>query len=133
MLAPMGLFGHKEEKRAKEAAAQAESDRLLALPVRELAVEIMPAFGPDGINAKSGHRQGPMEVVSWLLPDTPVKYRQPMLGPVIEALGVLEHAELLTRRTFGSKGQASTYHATRLGETALVEGTIRQQLGTDKL
>ena len=133
MLALMGLFGNKEEKRAKEAAAQAESDRLLALPIDELAVEIMPAFGPDGINAKSGHRQGPTEVVSWLLPDASVKYRQPILGPVIEALGVLEHADLLTRRAFGSKGQASTYHVTRLGETALADGTIRQRLATGSL
>jgi hypothetical protein len=127
------MFGHKEEKRAREEAAHAESDRLLALPVSELAVEAMPAFGPDGINAKSGHRQGPVEAVAWLLPDASVKYRQPMLGPVIEALGVLEHADLLTRRSFGSKGRSSTYHATRLGETALVEGNIRQRLGTDSL
>jgi hypothetical protein len=41
-----------------------------------------------------------------------VKYRQPILGPVIEALGVLEHADLLTRRAYGSAGKASTYHAT---------------------
>ena len=125
----MGLFGNKQEKRAREAVAQGESDRLLALSVRELAAEVMPAFGPDGINAKSGHRQGPVEVVAWLLPDAPVKYRQPLLGPVIEALGVLEHADLLTRRSFGGKGQASTYHASRLGETALAEATVRHELG----
>jgi hypothetical protein len=41
----MALFGNREEKRAKAAAAQAESERLVALPVRELAAEIMPAFG----------------------------------------------------------------------------------------
>jgi hypothetical protein len=70
-----------------------------------------------------------MEVVAWLLPDASVKYRQPILGPVIEALGVLEHADLLTRRSFGSRSQASTYHATRLGETALADGSVRQQIG----
>lgn len=53
----MGLFGNDDDK----AAAQAESDRLRNLPLVELAAEIMPAFGPDGINAKSGHQQGPME------------------------------------------------------------------------
>jgi hypothetical protein len=127
----MGLFGGKTEKRATAAATEAESARLVGLPVRELAAEVMPAFGPKGINAKSGHRQGPMEVVSWLLPDASVKYRQPILGPVTEALGVLEHADLLTRRSFGTHGQASTYHATRLGNEALAEGTVRKELGLE--
>jgi hypothetical protein len=125
----VALFGNRADKQAKAAAAQAESERLLALPARELAGEVMPAFGPNGIKAKSGHRQGPMEVVSWLLPDAPAKFRQPILGPVIEALGVLEQANLLTRRSFGGDGAASTYHATRLGETALAEGAVRKQLG----
>jgi hypothetical protein len=49
---------------------------------------------------------------------------------VIEALGVLEHANLLTRASFGSRGQASSYRATRLGETALADGTVGNQLGT---
>jgi hypothetical protein len=129
----MGLFDSKADKRAKAAAAQAESERLLALPVRALAAEVMRAFGPNGINAKSGHRQGPMEVVSWLLPDAPVKYRQPILGPVIEALGVLESANLLTRRSFGSTGRASTYHTSRLGETAMAEGAVGKQLGIEML
>jgi hypothetical protein len=127
----VGLFGNKADKEAKGAATQAESKRLAALPVHELAAEVMPAFGPNGIDAKSGHRQGPMEAVAWLLPDAPVKYRQPILGPVIEALDVLEHANLVTRGSFGSKGKASTYHASRLGETALTDGTVRTQLGLE--
>jgi hypothetical protein len=127
----IGLFGNKADKREKVAAAESNSARLIAMPVLDLAAEIMPAFGPDGINAKSGHRQGPMEVVSWLLPDASVKYRQPLIAPVIEALGVLEHANMLSRSSFGSRGQASTYRATRLGETALAEGTVRGELGTE--
>lgn len=114
----MGLFGNKDEKRAKEAAAQAESERLMALPVADLAAEIMPAFGPDGINAGSGHRQGPMEVTEWLFASTStkVRYRQPTLGPVIEGLQMLDNAGLLAQRNFGgSNSSASTYHATRLG------------------
>lgn len=74
-----------------------------------------------------------MEVVSWLLPDAPMKYRQPLLGPVIEALGVLDQAGLLTRGSFGSKGKASTYHASLLGERALSDGTVGNQLGTPDL
>jgi hypothetical protein len=124
----MRLIGNAD-RAAKGAATQAESQRLAALPVRELAAEVMPAFGPSGIDAKSGHRQGPMEVVAWMLPHSSGKFRQPILGPVIEALGVLEHSDLVTRRSFGSRGTASTYHASRLGETALSEGTVRTQLG----
>ena len=121
----VGLFGNE----VKDAAAQAESERLLALPLRALAAEVMLAFGKNGINAKPGHRQGPIEVVSWLLPHAPVKYRQPILGSVIEALGILEQANLLTHGSFGSTGKASTYHPSRLGENALAEDAVREQLG----
>src|SRR5947209_8043707 len=104
----MGLFSNKSDKGGKGAAMEVESRRLVGLSGRGLAEEVMPAFGPSGINAKSGHRQGPMEVVSWLLPDAPVKFRQPLLGPVIEALSVLEQAGLLTPGSFGSRGNAGS-------------------------
>jgi hypothetical protein len=42
------LFGNKAEKAAAEAAAQTEVDRLSALPVADLAVELMSAFGAGG-------------------------------------------------------------------------------------
>ncbi len=122
------MFGDKADKQASRAGAQAESERLRSLPVRELAAEVMRAFGPDGIKARTGHRQGPVEVVSWLLPGAAMRYRQPLLGPVIEALGVLEHANLVTRRPFGD---ISTYHASRLGEAALAEEKVRHELGLD--
>jgi hypothetical protein len=126
----MGLFGDRDVKRAHEAAAQAKSERLAALPAADLAVEILPAFGPDGIGARSGHRQGPIEVTEWLFADTStkVKYRQPILGPVIEALGLLEGAGLLARRNFGTGSGASTYSATRLGEEALTNGSAAEFL-----
>jgi hypothetical protein len=54
----MALFGNRKEKAAKEAAAQEELDRLTALPIPELGAEIMRAFGPNGLQTKSGHRQG---------------------------------------------------------------------------
>jgi hypothetical protein len=122
-------FGDKEAKATQAEAAQAESDRLVALPVPALAAEIMPAFGPDGLQTRTGHQQGAMQVTSWLMADVSdkVRYRQPVLGPVIEGLTALEHAGLLERRSFGS-GSAATYHATRLGQSALAEGTVEQQL-----
>lgn len=124
------LFGNKDEKRAREAAASAETERLVRLSVADLAAEIMPAFGPDGLQTRSGHRQGPVEISTWLLSSfsSSVKYRQPVLGPVIESLQALEHAGLVQRRGFGDNGASATYHATRLGETALADGSVRQHL-----
>jgi hypothetical protein len=123
------LFGNKEEKAAKEAAAASESARLVALPVEDLAAEIMPAFGLDGA-FHSGHRSGPVEVCKWLLApySGSSKYTQPVLGPTIESLQALEHAGLVEGRNFGSNGRASSYDATRLGETALAENSVRQKL-----
>ena len=127
----MGLFGRNDEKDAREATAAAETERLVSLPVDDLAVEVMRAFGPDGLGTRSGNRQGPIEVSSWLLSSfsNSAKYRQPVLGPVIESLQSLENAGLLTRRSFGGNGShSSTYHATRLGEDALAENAVRRYL-----
>jgi hypothetical protein len=130
----VGLFGDKGEKRAREAAAQVESERLAGLPVAELAAAVLPAFGPEGIGAKSGHQQGAIQVTEWLFASTStkVKYRQPVLGPVLEALQLLDNAGLVGRRSFGgSSSSASTYHATRLGEEALADGSVARRLAVD--
>lgn len=125
----MWPFGDSGEKAARNAAAQEETDRLVNLPVPELATEVMAAFGPGGMEVKSGHQAGAMQVTSWLLKDysTKVKYRQPVLGPSIEALGLLEAAGLVTGRNFGS-GNAQTYQPTRLGLSALADGSVGQVL-----
>lgn len=122
----MGLFGSKEDK----AAAQAESDRLAALPLADLAAEVMRAFGPDGLETKSGHQQGAMQITQWLMAafSKKVKYTQPVLGPTIEALGLLDTAGLVSSRNFGS-GNAKTFNATRIGEEALAAGDVRERLG----
>src|SRR4051794_32022347 len=114
-------------------AAQAESDRLKGLPLPDLAAEVMPAFGPAGMNAGGGHQQGAVQVGKWLMASTSakVKYTQPILGPTIEALGLLESAGLLQSRTFGS-GNAKTFHATRAGEEALASGSVRELLAAPR-
>ena len=117
----MGLFGNK----AEQEAARQESERLAALPVEKLAVEVMPAFGPDGIDAGSGRQQGPIQVTEFLMPDAKARYRQPILRPVMEGIAALERAGLVEGRNFGSSGSsAKTYHATRLGEEALADGSL---------
>jgi hypothetical protein len=127
----VGLFGNRAEKAAKQEAARQESERLAGLPVAGLAAEIMPAFGPGGLEAGAGHQQGAMQVTEWLLADysTKVKYRQPILRPVIEGLKALETAGLLEARSFGGSGSsATTYHPTRLGEEALAGGSVAAHL-----
>lgn len=127
----MGLFGNRDEKQARIAAADAEAARLQALALPDLAAAVMPAFCPGGMDLGSGHRHGPVEVTAWLVPDLPTGRRGPLMGAVIEALGMLEHANLLTSRSFGGRGSTSTsYQASRLGEAALADRTLRQQLGT---
>jgi hypothetical protein len=119
----MGLFGGGDDK----AAARAEAERLAALSLPDLATAVMPAVSPGGLETKSGHQQGAVEVAGWLLREhsKSLRVRQPVLGPTIEALGLLENAGLVTRRPFG---RGSTYHATRSGEAALADGTVREQL-----
>jgi hypothetical protein len=125
----MWPFG-SEEKKAGQAAAEAEVQRLHDLPVPDLAAEVMPAFGPGGMNIKSGHQQGAIQVVDWLLADCKAKasLRQRVVAPTIEALQALEHAGLLDASNFGSRATVKTYRPTRAGETALAEGTVSQQL-----
>ena len=86
MLLSMGLFGNKADKQAKTAVAEAESQRLLALSLPELAAEVMPAFGPVGINATevmsdqtSAISYGSGTVVAFTRghPNSPKAYRSP--------------------------------------------------------
>ena len=122
------LFGKSEEKSAEIAAALAEADRLGALAPEELAVELMPVFGPDGPKGR-----GPdgginlLQVEAGLLDKTPraTKYMAQLQQAVREALQVLEHAELINKT---SRQSGTWYNATRLGQTALTDGTVQQQV-----
>lgn len=122
------MFGNKAEKAAAGDAAQAHVDRLVALPLPDLAAEILPAFGPTGMQIKSGRRAGAFEVSEWLCAPYPSRYRQPLIQPVLEGLQSLEHAGLLLKRNFGTSA-GTTYALTRAGESALSDGTVREQLG----
>jgi hypothetical protein len=126
----VGLFGNKEEKRSQEAAAEVESRRLAGLPVADLAAEVLPAFGPEGINAGGGGQEGPMEVAKWLLASTSskAKYKGVILGPVVEALQLLDNKGLVGRRSFGASSSGSTYDLTRLGKEALADGSVEKYL-----
>lgn len=119
------LFRKSEEKVAQETAAQTEIERLKALSVNDLAIELLPGFGPDG---SKGHSLRMQQLCTWLVRDFPSagKFNPlQMLGPVREGLQKLEHAELVYSSTHD---RASIWRITRLGETALREGTIEQHV-----
>ena len=122
------LFKKSEAKAAEEAAAKAEADRLGALAPPDMAVELMPAFGPDGPKGR-----GPsgginiLQVGIALLEKIPhgTSFMRQLQEPIREGLQVLEHAELVLRTT---RQSGTWYNATRLGETALAEGTVQQSI-----
>jgi hypothetical protein len=124
------LFRKSEDKIAKEAAAQAEYDRLNALSPADLAVEVMPAFGPDG-----PHGHGPngginiLQALFWLNQahfPSGISYIRQLQEPVREAIQALDHAGLVMTSA-GREGSWTS--ATRLGLAALADGTLSRHVG----
>jgi hypothetical protein len=124
----MGLFGNKEEKAAKEAAGAAEVERLEGLTVDRLAVELMPAFGPDGAKAKGGE-VAPLKILQWLMREHPYHPSlRALLDSELAALERLAGAGLLTRRISGVGSGAQTFKLSPFGEEALADGSVEQRL-----
>jgi hypothetical protein len=128
------VFGNKGEKAAQDAAVSAEIERLISLPVADLAAEMMPAFGPDGPRVPGGG-VGILQVLSWLMSSYPRgnKNLSRLLPVGREGVQVLERAglvQILQRAEDGSIGRLS---ATRLGQEALADGSVRQQLARPPL
>ncbi len=133
------LFRKSEEKAAREEAGRGEFERLVALPVTDLASELMPAFGPDGLQPLHGRDSGPpasglpawginlLQLVRWVsrtyCPSGAVDARQ-LMEPVREGLQPLENAGLVLR----TRRHQDTWAATSLGTTALAEGTVQDHL-----
>jgi hypothetical protein len=122
------LFGNREEKAARAAAGNAEVERLVALPVPDLAAEIMPAFGPDGPKGHGpNHGINRLQVVIYLMRSFTGadKAGTRLQEPIREGIQALENAGLAveTRTQHGT-----WYNATRQGESALADGTVRQHL-----
>lgn len=125
----MSLFRKSEDKAAREAEGRAEFERLTALPVADLALELMPAFGPDGPRGR-----GPegainiLQVLGWVSHThfpSGVSYQRKLNEPVREGVQALERAGLVlvTRRQSGQ-----WMAATRLGQSALADGTVQDHL-----
>ena len=122
------LFGKNEAKAAQLEAAKAEADRIAALSPAELAIELMPVFGPGGPKGR-GPNGGIniLQVEIGLLEKLPhgTKYMAQLEQPVREGLQVLEHAELIARTT---RQTGTWFNATRLGETTLADGTVQERV-----
>ena len=123
------LFRKSKRGLAQESAARMEFERLNALPVADLAAEVMPAFDPAA-------RRPAHSIVGaclWLMGSCPhgTAYLIYLKRPVLEAIQALEHAGLLISRV-RSGGAGTTTQSivtiTRLGETALAEGSVQRHL-----
>jgi hypothetical protein len=117
------LFRRSEEKLAQETAAKGEIERLKQLSVEDLAIELLPGFGPGGAGSGGLRVQ---QLCTWLVRDFPSagKFNPlQLLGPVREGLQRLEHAEFVYST---ARGDHSTWRITRAGEAALSEGRVEQ-------
>jgi hypothetical protein len=123
------LFRKSEEKAAREEAGRVEFEHLMALPVAELARDLMPAFGPDGLKLLHGPAWGInlLQLAGWVgrtyCPSGAVHARE-LMEPVREALQTLENAGLV----LPTPRHRDSWTVTRLGETALADGTVPDHL-----
>jgi hypothetical protein len=100
------------------------------LAVTDLAVEIMPAFGADGVRGADRRGLASFQIANWLVASYPGRAGiwEQLVDPVSEGVHRLEHAGLAERTTPGQPGSGQTVKLTRLGQTALSEGSVRQHL-----
>ncbi len=117
-------------------AAKVEVERLNQLSTVELAVAIMPVFGPDGLQPRRlwWGAQGieVLQISDWLMRRHTKGYRaRPRLrSAVTRALHLLEDASLIenARRWARVGALGAALRSTVLGERALAEGTVRERL-----
>jgi hypothetical protein len=120
------LFRRNEEKAARKAAARVEIERLRKVPVDDLAVDLLPALGPDGPTHGTSIRV--QQLCEYLLRDFPDAGRMDTLdltAPVNRALDMLENIGLVSPI---SVQRTPVWRITPLGERVLAEGDVRDRL-----
>lgn len=120
------LFRKSPEKVARQAAAKEEIKRLRALSSTEMAVLVLPALGPEGVNPGSSLR--PQELCLYLLQEFPGARHLDtldLLAPMRRALLKLEAAGLV-RPIFHQR--SPVWHITELGEQTLLDGTLERRV-----
>ncbi len=120
------LFRRSEEKAARKAAAKVEIERLRALGVDDLAVDVFPGLGRDGPTHGTSVRV--QQLCGYLLRDYPGAGQMDtldLLAPVTKALDRLQDAGLVAPI---SVQRTPVWRITPLGESALAEGSVRERL-----
>jgi hypothetical protein len=122
------LFRRSEEKRAekrgREAAIQAEVDRLKALSPEELAVEVLPILAAEAAKSTGG-RLYVSDICRKLVGTVSGRVNLALNQPVREALQRLEHANLVLQ--VASADMGSSWRITTEGEHGLAAGKNRRQ------
>jgi hypothetical protein len=120
----------REEKRAREGQAQEEIDRLQGLAPEQLAAEILPVLGSDGLKSKvSGARV--QEISKGMLDGFGSSMRvNPgmLLIPIREGLQRLEHANLVMQMASSNVDASTRWRITKTGEEALAAGDAAAKL-----
>jgi len=120
------LFRRNEEKAARKAAARVEIERLRAVPVDDLAADVLVGLGPDGPTHGTSMRV--QQLCEYLLRDYPGAGQMDTLNlsaPVNRALDTLEAIGLVSPI---SVMRSPVWRITPLGERALAEGNVRDRL-----
>jgi hypothetical protein len=120
------LFRRSEEKVARKAAAKQEIERLRALPIDDLAVDVLAGLGPDG--PTHGHSVTRQQLCRYLLSDHPGAGQMDTLDLLVPVRKALERLEGLGFVYPISVQREPVWQITPLGETTLADGTVRQRL-----
>lgn len=139
----MPLFGPSpEELEAARDVARPMTNWVWSVPPADLATELMAAFGPDG-PGRDGKTIYRYDLFKWLfrgyanLTDDTIKGQAIRIdaevqvrGPILEAMQLLEHAELICVAWWGEGSPQPEWHATRSGLATLAEGkdVVRQRI-----
>jgi hypothetical protein len=114
---------------AKDDAARAMVAWVINVPPADLAVLLMPAFGPGGPTVYYGPGPGEELLAKWLSKVSGVqltRYEKELHLPLLEAVQLLENAELVVSE-FPTQG-GRWWRATRLGLAALAHGGVIQRI-----
>jgi hypothetical protein len=120
------LFRRSEEKAARKAAVKREIERLRALSVDELAVDLLPGLGPDG--PTHGTSVWAQQLCAYLLRDYPGAGQMDtldLMAAVNRALDMLHDARLVSTISIQ---RTPRWQITPLGERALTDGNVRERL-----
>jgi hypothetical protein len=120
------LFRRSEEKAARKAAAKLEIERLRALPIDDLAADVLRGLGPDG--PTHGASVWAQQLCAFLLRDYPGAGQMDtldLIAPVNKALDMLHDARLVNTI---SVQRTPRWQITPLGERTLADGKVRERL-----